>query len=153
MWISATRLPTNFAAKVHKIFDNFLGYYKKHYFLSKNCCGSFLGNLWKLWKTFYFYIWSHCCGSSFWPQDHVSSISVLTKHEEARPKARIKPALPRSKRWMREKSCTNVSTLVASPVPNYWTKSWLTFCVKAEISRIWAPDLSGKGSKIKSICI
>ena len=39
---------TNFATKVPQIFDNFVGFFKKHYFLSKSCCRYFLGNLWKL---------------------------------------------------------------------------------------------------------
>ena len=51
-------LAKNFDMKVPKIFDNLLGYYKKH--LRKNYCGFFLANLWKLWATLYSIIWSHC---------------------------------------------------------------------------------------------
>ena len=43
-----------------QIIDNFLGYFKKHYFLSKNNYGSFLGKLGlENWATFHSNIWSH----------------------------------------------------------------------------------------------
>ena len=32
------------------MFVTFLGHFEKHHFLSKNCCGNFLGNL-KNWAT------------------------------------------------------------------------------------------------------
>ena len=57
--ISVTRLgdfwkflATNFLTKVTQIFGNFLGYCEKHYFVSKNSCGSFWGIIWKIWATF-----------------------------------------------------------------------------------------------------
>ena len=56
---------TNFLTKVAQIFGNFLGCCEKHYFISKNYCGSFLGIVWKIWATFYSNIWSHC-GGMFW---------------------------------------------------------------------------------------
>ena len=46
-------------SKVPQIFENFLGYFKKHYVLSKTYRASFLGNLCQLWTTFYSNIWSH----------------------------------------------------------------------------------------------
>ena len=36
------------------------GYFEKNHLLSKNYYGYFLGNIWKIWATFYFNIWSHC---------------------------------------------------------------------------------------------
>ena len=57
---SATRLDkllkfsaTNFLTKVAKVFVNFLGYFKKHHFLSKNCCGWSMGTFWKCFSYFH----------------------------------------------------------------------------------------------------
>ena len=58
-------LATNILTKVAQIFGNFLGCCEKHYFVSKNCCGSFLGRVWKNWATFYSNIWSHCVWTTF----------------------------------------------------------------------------------------
>ena len=52
-------LVANCLTKVAQIFGNFLGYCKKHYSVSKNCCGSFLGIVCEIWATFYSNIWSH----------------------------------------------------------------------------------------------
>ena len=55
-----TCLGTNFVTKAPQIMDNFLGYFKKHYFLSKKNYGSFLGKLGlENWATFHSNIWSH----------------------------------------------------------------------------------------------
>ena len=52
-------LAKRFLSKVAQIFGNLLGYSEKHYFVSKNCCGSFFALAWEIWATFYSKIWSH----------------------------------------------------------------------------------------------
>ena len=42
------------------------GLLQKHNFLSNNYCGSFLGNLCKIWVTFYSNIWSLCLWTSIY---------------------------------------------------------------------------------------
>ena len=44
----------NFLTKVSQIFYDFLGFFKIHYFLSKNWCGNFLDRFWKYLGYFWF---------------------------------------------------------------------------------------------------
>ena len=45
-------LTSIFITEVAQIFGDFLGYFEKHCFLSKRCCGYFLGYFWKILATF-----------------------------------------------------------------------------------------------------
>ena len=52
---------TNFLAKVAQLFGDFLGYFEKYHFLSKNCRGYFGSTFEKFGLLFYsiIIIWSH----------------------------------------------------------------------------------------------
>ena len=65
------------------------GYFEKNHLLSKNYYGYFLGNIWKIWATFYFNIWSHCrlddlaslpYFSSFFRQKQTDSNPISSKN-------------------------------------------------------------------------
>ena len=60
MWPDWAIFESSWLQFFYQIFCIFLGYCERNYFLSKNCCGSFLNIVWKLWATFYSNIWSHC---------------------------------------------------------------------------------------------
>ena len=49
-----------FWTKVAHIFGNFLGYFKRHYFVRKNSCGYFLPLFGTFGPLFNSNIWSHC---------------------------------------------------------------------------------------------
>ena len=51
---------THYPRKVAQIFEDILGYFKKHLFKVKTVVATFCEKVGKFWATFYSNIWSRC---------------------------------------------------------------------------------------------